>query len=295
MKKLLSLVSMLIMAVMLTGCGQRVTIAPNEVGQIMTPSGYNGNIIETSTFRLDFCGLPGQICDKLVTLDKSDQEVTEDLKLFMPQDKLKMDFSVKLVLAVNPDQYQLLFTKVPATKDSTGYMIPLSKAYRTYAQQVILKVSREVMAQYKIEEIAANREAVGAQLANRLIDEVREQTPFIVRNASLADVKYPDLITNAQEKAAERREQIATEEAETQKRMIALDREYQETVKQRKIDVEKAAADAEINAIISKSMTKEYVQYKQLEVMSKLAESDNKVFIPTGMLDSIAAQNMISK
>lgn len=290
MKKLIKLAGVAALATTLVACGDRVTVAPNEVGKILTPNGYKESTIPTSTFRLPFCW---SVCDKLVTLDSSDKEVKEKIELFMPKDKLKMDFDVRLVLAVNPTKYDQLFTKIPAVKTESGYSIPLSKAYNTYAAQVVRMVSREMMSEFSISEVASNREIIGNQLAQRLVSEVENKTPFIVRYAGLADVAYPDIITDAQEKAAERREQIAEEEAKTQKRMIELERELIEAQKQRKVDVEQAEAEAEVNRILADSITPSYVKYKELEALKALSTSDNKVFVPASMLDSVAGQVMV--
>ena len=278
-------------AVLLTACGDRVTVSPNEVGKILSPSGYKETVIPTSTFRLDPCL---SVCDKLVTLNASDSEVKEQITLFMPKDKLQMSFDVRMVLAVDPSQYDLLFNKIPATlSPNGGYVIPLDKVYSVYAQQVIRTISREIMSEYSIADVVSNREVIGAQLANELTKQVKERTPFIVRYAGLADVSYPAIITDAQEKAAERREQIAEEEAKTQKRMIELERELIEAQKQRKVDVEKAEADAEVNRILANSITPAYVKYKQLEALDKVATSSNTKFIPFEMLSSMGAQVMM--
>lgn len=284
----------LLAAVVLTACGQRVTVSPNEVGKILSPSGYKEQIIPTSTFRLDSCFLPGSICDKLVTLNAADSEVKEQITLFMPQDKLQMSFDVRMVLAVDPSQYDLLFNKIPASKsENNGYYIPLSKVYSVYAEQIIRTISREIMSEYSIADVVSNREVIGAQLAEELTKQVRAKTPFIVRYAGLADVNYPDIITKAQEKAAERREQIAEEEAKTQKRMIELERELVEAQKQRKVDVEKAEAEAAVNKILANSITPAYITYKQLESLDKVATSANTKFIPFEMLSSMGAQVMM--
>ena len=294
MKKIMTVLVTLGAALALSGCGQRVTVSPNEVGQIMTAKGYKEQIIPTSTFRLDSCFWPGAICDKLVTLDASDQEIQEQIDLFMPKDKLKMKFDIRMVIAVNPDKYQLLFNKVPAAKsESGGYHIPINKAYNIYGKQIIRTVARELMSQYKISDIASNREAVGALLSEQLLTEVQSKTPFIVRYAGLADVDYPPIIVEAQNKAAERREQIAEEEAISKKNMIQLERESREATKQREIAVKKANAEAEVNQIISDSMTPEYFQYKQIEIMQQMASSDNKVFMPYGMIDTVGGQVLL--
>lgn len=290
MNKLIKLSIIALSAVSLMACGDRVSISPSEVGKILTPSGYKESIIPTSTFRLDPCV---SVCDKLVTLSAADNDIKESIELFMPQDKLKMSFDVRLVLAVDPSEYNLLFNKIPAAKDGSNYYIALSTAYDTYASQIIRTVSRELMSKYKISEVVSSREAIGAELAEELTRQIKDKTPFIARYVGLADVAYPKIIVTAQEKAAERREQIAEEEAKSQKRFIELERELVEAQKQRKVDVEIAKAEAEVNKILSKSITPAYVTYKQLGALEKIATSSNTKFIPVEMLSSMAGQVML--
>jgi multidrug efflux pump subunit AcrA (membrane-fusion protein) len=116
-----------------------------------------------------------------------------------------------------------------------------------------------------------------------------------VRYVGLADVKYPEVITNAQENAAERREKIQQEEAQLEISKVALERQLQEQQLQRKIEVEKAQAEAEVNRILAESITPSYVKYRSMQIMEKIAESDNKVFVPTEMLDSVAGQVQLGR
>lgn len=83
---------------------------------------------------------------------------------------------------------------------------------------------------------------------------------------------------------------IEQENANLEISKVQLERQLQEQTLQRAIDVERANAEAMVNRILADSITPAYVKYKELEVMSKLAESQNKVFVPTQMLDSLAAQ-----
>jgi hypothetical protein len=63
-------------------------------------------------------------------------------------------------------------------------------------------------------------------------------------------------------------------------------------MKRRTLEIQKAETRA---LIANKLMTPEYESLMKFETLQKFAESDNKVFLPTEMLDSIAAQGMLSK
>lgn len=276
----------------LSGCGEIVEVPSAHVAKIMTKDGYKEQVIPTSKFRLDFCLI---YCDKAVLLNASDMSINEEMTLFMPEDKLNMTFDLRLTLVVNPKKYEEVFARIPpAHKNGIDY-IEWPRVYQTYAQQIIRAEAREFLSGFNIGQIASSREAINAQLSDRLAKAIDAKTPFIVRYIGLADIQYPDIIVKAQENAAERREAINAEEAQLEISKVQLQRELQEQQMRRKIEVEKAESIAHVNKILAESVTPEFVRYRSLEVLDNLAQSENKVFVPLEMLDSIAGQVQLGK
>lgn len=279
-------------ALTLSACGSKVEVPPAHVGKVVGSLGYKEGTIPTSKFRLDACIA---YCDKLVLLSVADTSVNEKLELFMPQDRLTMTFDLRMTMSVKPTHYDELFTKVPPVEAPDGDRIPIERAYQIYAQQIIRSEAREYLSQYSIGEIVSNREQINAGLSEKIRDSVSKRTPFFLTYAGLADIKYPDIIVKAQENAAERREAIQQEEAQLEISKVQLERQLQEQQLQRKVDVEKAQAEAEVARIQSNSLTPQYMRYRELQIMERLADSDNKVFVPSTMLDSMAGQVQIGR
>ena len=280
------------LAVSLAACGSKVEVPAAHVAKIMTKDGYKADTIGTSKFRLDWCWA---YCDKLVLLDASDQAVSEKMELFMPEDKLNMTFDLRLTMIINPNKYEELFARIPPVEQNGVDVISWNKAYVTYAQQIVRAEAREFLSDFTIAEIASSRETINAQLSQRLTKSINEKTPFQVRYVGLADIQYPIIIVEAQENAAERREKVQQEEAQLQISKVQLERQLQEQQLQRKVDVEKAMAEAEVARIQSQSLTSAYIRYRELQILEKLAESDNKVFVPSAMLDSVAGQVQLGR
>ena len=280
------------LAVSLAACGSKVEVPAAHVAKIMTKDGYKADTIGTSKFRLDRCWA---YCDKLVLLDASDQAVSEKMELFMPEDKLNMTFDLRLTMIINPNKYEELFARIPPVDQDGVDVISWDKAYVTYAQQIVRAEAREFLSDFTIAEIASSRETINAQLSQRLTKSINEKTPFQVRYVGLADIQYPKIIVEAQENAAERREKVQQEEAQLQISKVQLERQLQEQQLQRKVDVEKAMAEAEVARIQSQSLTSAYIRYRELQILEKLAESDNKVFVPSAMLDSVAGQVQLGR
>lgn len=232
----------IVLALSLVACGQKVEVPPASIGKIMTSQGYQKGVIPTSKFRLDSCM---NYCDKLVLLDVSDKSVTENLVLFMPEDKLNMQVGVKATLTVDPKKSENLFATLPPTQaEDSVASISWESIYKTYAQQIIVAETREYLSKYNIPHLASNLEAVSTELRKHLTKQIESQTPFKVRHVGLVNVQYPKIITDAQENAAERREQVQSEEAQLEISKVKLQRQLQEAQLQRQIDLEEAEGKA---------------------------------------------------
>jgi hypothetical protein len=284
-----TMASVIVLSVLgLVGCGPKVEVPAAYVAKIMTKDGYKEGTIGTSKFRLDPCFA---YCDREVLLNVGDRSITETMELFMPKDKLNMTFDLRATLSINPTKYEELFARLPPDiSEDNVYYISWQKGYETYARDIIRAEAREFLSQYSIAEVASSREVINAKLSEKLSHSILKRTPFTVRYIGLADIQYPEIIVNAQKNAAERREMIEQENAQLEISKVQLERQLQEQKLQRAIDVEKAEAESLVNKILAESITPGYIKYKELEVMAKIAESQNKVFVPTQMLDSLAGQ-----
>lgn len=252
------------LALALVGCGERVEVPPAHVGKIMTKDGYQENTIPTSKFRLPWCWT---YCDKLVLLNAADQAVSEELTVFMPEDKLNLKTTVKVTLSLDPKKVDPLFSSISPTydKETDSTYIPLNKVYQTYAQQIIMTEAREYLSKYSIAEIASNLERVNTELREQLTKSIQARSPFTVRNVGITNVDYPKIITDAQENAAERREKIQQEEAQLAISKVSLERELQETRLRRQIELEKAQIEAQAQRIQREVVDEKVLALRKLE------------------------------
>lgn len=259
--------AMLVLAAMamLTACGMRVEVPPAHYGKIMTKDGYREDVTGTSKFRLDPCMA---YCDKLVLLDVSDKAYTENMEIFIPKDKLKLNVAVRVNLTVDKKGAESLFDSLPPQSEGESdrlSSIGRDVAYNTYAQQIIMTETREYLSQYSIAQISSSLEKVNSDLRVRLSKSLAERTPFSVRYVGITNIVYPDIITTAQENAAKRREEIQQEEARLEVSRVQLERNLQEAQLQRKIDVEKATADAEADRVRALAITPAVIRLRELE------------------------------
>lgn len=270
----------------LTACGARVEVPPAHVGKVLTKNGYAPETIPPSKFRLPFCMVQ---CDKLVVLEASDSMMREPLDLFMPKDKLKLEVEVRGTFTVPTDTNTVnaLFDRVPSQKTDDGdiNLIPAKLIYDTYGQQAVRGVVRNELVKYTIEDILANRDAIGQNIHAAITKRLKDtNTPVQISRFELAKVDPPQVIVAAQEAAKKREIDIQRAEADAEVAMVEAERALEVAKKNRLVEREKAEAIAEQNEIAASSITEKLLAYRKLEVAeniySALAESDNVIIVP---------------
>lgn len=297
-KSAFSIMAIVASSLMLTGCfGKVVEVPPAYEGKILTKNGYLPESYPPSVFRLPPCWTPGAICDKLVLIEKSDRAVEEQFSLFMPRDQLNLTFDLRMTASIRDGSTDTILDRVPLiTRNSDGQNvvphISFDKVYDTYARPIIREVVRSVVADFSIDEILSSRDAVNQEINERLSNSL-SGVPVILKTAGLADVQYPEVITKQKELTAQRKIEIDQQEAKKQIRLIELEADLEAARAERGIRREKAQAAAEENEIAAKSVTPEYLEYKKLEVLEKLAENGNSVFVPFEALDEVGLSQKI--
>lgn len=256
---------------LMVGCGQRVEVPPGHVGKIMTKDGYREGLIPTSKLRLDYCV---NYCDRLVVMDNTDKSYVEPMTIFIPADKLNVTVDLRATLSVDPLKADPLFNKLPqVTQGDQLSLISGETIYTTYGKQILQAEVRSYLTQYTIAEIASNNEKINSDIQNLLSKVMSAKTPFKVNYAGLTNIKYPPIITEAQENSAKRREMIAQEEASLSVSKVKLDRELQEAKMQRAIDKEKAETEAQAQRVLAEAVDPRSLRIKELEIQRILAEN----------------------
>lgn len=251
-------------ATLMVGCGEKVEIPPGFVGKIMTKDGYQEGLIPTSKLRLDKCW---SYCDRMVVLDGTDKSYVEPMEIFIPGDKLNIKVDLRATLSVDPLKTEALFNKLPQQAISDQYSVINADAiYNTYGRQVLQAEVRAYLTQFTISEIASNNERINSEIQVLLQKVMGAKTPFTVRYAGLTNIKFPQIITDAQENSAKRREMIQQEEAQLEVSKVSLERELQEAKLQRQIEKEKAETEAVKQRTIADTITPQYLKMKELEI-----------------------------
>lgn len=213
----------------------------------------------------------------------------------MPKDQLNMKFDVRFTASIRQDKRSIdsIFDRIAPGSTKTGQpIVTLDKVYTTYGQPIMREIVRTTMAKYTINEVSSSREAVNAELTAAVL-KAMEGTPITIRRFAMADIQYPDVITNQMELNAERQQKIAAEEAQKQIELVKLSTALEVAKLNRKVRREKAEAAREENKIYSDSVTDKYLEYRRLEVLEKMAENPNTVFVPFDALGTVGMSNKV--
>jgi len=296
----------IILAVGLTlaACGRSVEVPPASVGLIVGKNGVLPEPIPTSKFRLPFCM---KFCDKLLVVSLADTPIKETLPLFMPKDKLKISADIRATVSLPKSGLHVISTRInPENVDSRQYgydmYIRAMTVYNTYGKQAIRGVSRAILAEYSIQDLMKNRDTISREILHKVNSRLKEtDTPLMVSRLELADIVIPDVITKAQEAAAERRIQIEREKASIKVRMLTAEGDLKVAKAERMVQKEQAMAIAEQNKIAAKSVTPQLLKYRQLEVFEKvmpqLAKGGNLIVVPVDMsaVDTSSSSAILGK
>jgi hypothetical protein len=265
----------------IVACGPKVEVPTAHVGKRSTAQGLSDEIIPPSKFRLSFIW-PGTVGDSLIIAEASDYSVVEELKIFVPKDQLNLTLDVRGTFSISPnkDNVNKIFARVtpsPNLSNDRLFNISISKVYKTYAQPVIRETVRSIVINYSIEEIMANRDVIGQELAKKVKDKL-SNTPITPIYFGLADIQPPDVIVQAQESAKKR--EIAIKEAENEK-MVSLKKAeaaYEVAIKQQQVDLKEAETQVLVNKKLAEGVNEAFVTQRALKVLASLAKNPNTVF-----------------
>ena len=262
------------------GCGEFVEVPPAHVGKILTKSGYQQGLKTPSRFRLpyDFWNPP-----KLILAEASDHGIREQMKVFMPKEKLNLSFDVRGTFAIAADEKKIesIFDRLVPSKTGPSdsvRSIGFQQVYTTYAQQVIRKRAREIVAQYTIQQVLENRESISTQLLAAIREDL-VHTPITVTVFGLADVQPPKVIIDAQEAAKKREIEIQEAEADKLVKLTEAEAALAVAKKQQQVDLTEAETQVLVNNKLAEGVTQAFITQRALKVLEAMANSRNKVFL----------------
>ena len=297
MKRFLMIGALLIGTLGVTACnpiGQKVEVPPASVGMVYGKNGYQGDVIPPSRFRLMPCFLN---CAKLVVIEAGDIGMKESMEVLMPKDNLIFGVDVRFTLAMEQEKDKVLtvFDRVVPTRlDSGNYGTTLQTIYSTYGESIVRNMVRSEMSKYTISEVANNQQRVSNELY-QVVSNALSSTPLRIKQFGLADLRYPTAVKEAMDATAERKIAVERAEADAQVQIRQAQARLEVTRAEREADILAAQTISEANRILADGVTPEVIRYLELEVLKRMADNENAVFFPVEMLGSDALNNRVMR
>jgi regulator of protease activity HflC (stomatin/prohibitin superfamily) len=187
------------------------------------------------------------------------QTYTETLSV-LTEDELHIDMTISLTLRPILSELQQLELEV-----GRDY-------YKSVVRPEFLSITRNIFSKYPYSDVSPKGPEIEAMMLKMIKDEVvGKHLEF--DNVTIVHIKYPELVNSAVDR------KLAVEQDIEQK-----DYEMEIATKNAEIQRILARGQRDAQAIIDSSITREYLQYKALEVQDKLATSPNAkfYFVPLG-------------
>lgn len=287
MKPVFLIALLCLTGIMLVGCGQ--VVPPGKVVIILSADGKS-RIVTKGVYR-------SWGRDRLYFVDGKLQSYTEKLQILC-EDDINMAVDVKAVMSfqITKDSVEFIKAKVPTKRvnsgDVKGYELSLNEFYNMAVKDVIRGTTRNVVSQYKTDDIRPNRQKIEADISNKVRERLKQLNyPLSISAILVSNIDYPRSVQKM-------REEIKQVQLEEQRKAAAAQADLAEAKRRVLVETEKgkvrmvqARAKAEENRILSEALTPAFLTWRQYEVMEKVATAlaagqSNTVFMmPYQLMD----------
>lgn len=269
---------------MLTGCNQKVP--QGYKGKILTPSGFAPEIYEPS---LVFVGWR----ENLILIETTTKVWQEEVRVLL-QDKLTLSANVNFRARITNDSKKLnaLFNDIPVADGD----ITVDEVYKVYAQMLVRSRSREVLSTYTVDDVNKNYKRISIEIYNSL-QKAMQNTPIDISDVTLDNIQYPKIVTEAIEKAKQRRMEIEAAKAEAQKELVKIKAQEEIAKANYKIKMLEAKRIRDYNKMVAEGVTDDLIRLRELEVKEKMVnaiqKNKNVIYMPLEMMNNISHMKTI--
>jgi len=259
---------LLVFAIAISGTGCTELVPPGYVGMILTPEGFQGDVLQ-----------PGRhSCwgrDRIVLIEMKEETIQEPMNILCKDDlnfQFHLNVRARLRTANAKDLKSILNRKgADIQKGPNGSVLAFGTLYKTYINPVARSVARGEVSKYETTQVRDHREAIEKVVLAELTKAV-EGTPLEVVTVTTSNFDYPDVITKAVEKKRTREIEIQEEKAKQAMELLRADNRLKIAEKMKIVKAAEAEADAVYIQILGKSLNKNYLDWKRIERDVKLYE-----------------------
>jgi len=288
MNKLRKLMGILIVGMVLLISGCKETIPAGYVGKILDNGGFQPEVYPPSRITMPFLGH-----SELILVETTTQKFVEPIKVLL---KDKLTLNAEIVFRGRVTQNKEVLNTIFNDMKIKGEKILTEDVYFTYGKMVILNTAREVISKYSVDEVNKNYGRITKELYNELQPKL-VGLPIDISDVTIGNIEYPKIVTEAIEKAKQRRMAIEQEQAQAQIELTRVRGQEQVAKAQYRIKMMEAKRQHDYNKMISASLTPRILKARELEIREKLVEAikenKNVIYMPHEFFNKMGAMKTI--
>jgi len=289
LKKLMFVVSLGLAMIVMTGCNEQVPAGYG--GKILGKNGWQPEIYPPSKVWVDttFTFTP----EKLFLYQTTTQKFVQPIKILL-KDKLTLNAEIVFRgrITTNKKIINGLFNDMPMNDN----IVQTSEVYNTYGKMIVLNTAREVISKYNVDEVNKNYARITIELYEAIKPKL-EGLPIQISDVTLGNIQYPKIVTEAIEKAKQRRMAIEQEKAQVQIELEKAKGREQVAKAEYRIKMLEAKRIRDYNKMIEQGVTPNLLKLRKLEVQEKMVEAikenKNVVYMPMDMMNGSTNMRII--
>ena len=265
------------LSILYTGCTEQVPAGYK--GKILGTEGYHPEVIEPSRTTVGWR-------EKLILIETTTKTWEEPVSILL-SDKLTLHADIKFRARITSNSKNLnaIFNDININSEQ---VVHVEDVYNVYGKMIVQNKAREVISQYTIDDINKNYSRISGELYSVLKKEF-SNSPIELSDVVLGNIQYPKIVTDAIDKAKQRRMEIEEEKAKTQKELIRVQGLEQIAKAQYNIKMLEAKRIRDYNKMIAEGVTPELLELRKLEIQEQMVQAiknnPNVVYMPMEMMN----------
>lgn len=265
----------------LTACGQTISIPSGTVGRQLSTDGLETKIYQPGAMRLDAC--PFTSCPQMVILQTglSAEEISVGT-VFLPQSNVDLsDVKLAVQFRVRPNEQSInrIYHDVTSEKDKDDERtrhISADMLYRIYLQRLVPNIIIAVLRDYSVEQVLSNVDKIAVATHKKIGEEMKDQP------IEVTEVGFPNGIGKPPEQVldAKRNLYVVNENITRQIREL----EGQLRVEQQRQIVQQLRVKNDVTNAETANLP--VGQYMELKIMERFADER----VPLGFVPSMVAK-----
>lgn len=279
MKKVFLLFAAVFTMLVTNGCNE--TVPAGTKGKIMGTSGFQPEIYPPSRVWVGWR-------ESMFLMDTTTRKFAQPIKVLL---KDKLTLKADIVFRGRIEGTDKVVNYIFNDMKMDDRRVTTEEVYSVYAKQVVTNTAREVISKYNVDEVNQNYARITTELYNAIKPKL-QGIPFQMSDVTLGNIQYPTIVTEAIEKAKERRMAIEKEQAQVQIELTKAEGREKIAKAEYRIKMLEAKRLADYNQKIAEGITDDLLALRQLEVQEKMvdaiAANKNVVYMPMDMMNGVS-------